>query len=126
MSMGRAPIWSLCSPQSSSIRDGEAPEVRISIIRDTLITSTFRSSVLDSRPALSPRFVPTSLERTTMSYFPFLSLKFFNQLPLMFSTSSPITFEAAGLLVLADLPAVALRTALTGGASFLDACPGHA
>ncbi|KAK0226750.1 hypothetical protein EDD85DRAFT_923412 [Armillaria nabsnona] len=42
----------------------------------------------------------------------------------MFSTSSisgPITFEAAGLLVLADLPAVALRTALTGGASFLDA-----
>ncbi|KAK0226795.1 hypothetical protein EDD85DRAFT_923423 [Armillaria nabsnona] len=42
----------------------------------------------------------------------------------MFSTSSisgPITLESAGLLVLADLPAVASRTALTGGASFLDA-----
>ncbi|KAK0190133.1 hypothetical protein F5146DRAFT_1122490 [Armillaria mellea] len=59
-----------------------------------------------------------------MSPFPFLSLDFFNQLPLLLSTSSipgPITLEAAGLLVLADLPAVALRTALTGGASFLDA-----
>ncbi|KAK0435885.1 hypothetical protein EV421DRAFT_1892498 [Armillaria borealis] len=39
----------------------------------------------------------------------------------MFSASSLVTFEAAGLLVLADLPAVALRTALTGRASFLDA-----
>ncbi|KAK0231704.1 hypothetical protein EDD85DRAFT_775453 [Armillaria nabsnona] len=42
----------------------------------------------------------------------------------MFSTSSisgPITLEAAGPLVLADLPAVASRTARTGGASFLDA-----
>ncbi|PBK72033.1 hypothetical protein ARMSODRAFT_1016034 [Armillaria solidipes] len=56
-----------------------------------------------------------------MGYFPFLSLGFFNQLPLMFSTSSPITFAAAGLLVLADFSAVALRPALTGGASFLDA-----
>ncbi|SJL04226.1 uncharacterized protein ARMOST_07587 [Armillaria ostoyae] len=59
-----------------------------------------------------------------MSSFPFLSLDFFNQLPLMFNTSSissPITLEAAGLIVLADLPAVASRTALTGGASFLDA-----
>ncbi|KAK0430078.1 hypothetical protein EV421DRAFT_352177 [Armillaria borealis] len=59
-----------------------------------------------------------------MTSFPFLSLDFFNQLPLMFSTSSlsgHITLEAAGLLALADLPAVASRTALTGGASFLDA-----
>ncbi|PBK88125.1 hypothetical protein ARMGADRAFT_443253 [Armillaria gallica] len=59
-----------------------------------------------------------------MSFSPFLSLDFFDQLRLMFSTSSisgHITLEAAGLLVLADLPAVASRTALTGGASFLDA-----
>ncbi|PBK58450.1 hypothetical protein ARMSODRAFT_967712 [Armillaria solidipes] len=59
-----------------------------------------------------------------MTTFPFLSLDFFNQLPLMFGTpsiSSPVTLEAAGLIVLADLPAVALRTALTGGASYLDA-----
>ncbi len=42
----------------------------------------------------------------------------------MFSTpsiSSPITLEAAGLLILADLPAVAFRMVLTKGASFLDA-----
>ncbi|KAK0491881.1 hypothetical protein EDD18DRAFT_529372 [Armillaria luteobubalina] len=63
-------------------------------------------------------------QRTTMSPFSFLSFDFFNQLPLIFRTSSipgPVTLEAAGLLVLADLPAVILRTALTGGASFLDA-----
>ncbi|KAK0438816.1 hypothetical protein EV421DRAFT_1713968 [Armillaria borealis] len=34
--------------------------------------------------------------------------------------SSPITLEAAGLIALADFPAVALRTALVGGACFLD------
>lgn len=34
--------------------------------------------------------------------------------------SSPITIGAAGLLALADLPAVTLRTALVGGACFLD------
>ncbi|KAK0211958.1 hypothetical protein IW262DRAFT_1280058 [Armillaria fumosa] len=34
--------------------------------------------------------------------------------------SSPITLEAAGLIVLADFPAVAQRTALVGGACFLD------
>ncbi|SJL18224.1 uncharacterized protein ARMOST_21802 [Armillaria ostoyae] len=59
-----------------------------------------------------------------MSSFPFLSLDFFNQLPLMFNTSSisgPITLETAGLLILADLPAVTSRTALTGGVSFLNA-----
>ncbi len=42
----------------------------------------------------------------------------------MFGTSSistPVTLEAAGLIALIDFPAVALRTALTGGASFLDA-----
>ncbi|KAK0491880.1 hypothetical protein EDD18DRAFT_1290675 [Armillaria luteobubalina] len=59
-----------------------------------------------------------------MTSFPFLPLDAFNQLRLMFNTSSfsgPITLEAAGLLVLADVPAVASRTALTGGASLLDA-----
>ncbi|KAK0472983.1 hypothetical protein IW261DRAFT_1506033 [Armillaria novae-zelandiae] len=63
-------------------------------------------------------------QRTTMTSFPLLPLDIFNQLRLIFNTSSisgPITLEAAGLLVLADLPAVASRTALTGGASFLDA-----
>ncbi|PBK88090.1 hypothetical protein ARMGADRAFT_442023 [Armillaria gallica] len=38
-----------------------------------------------------------------------------------FSISSPITLEAAGIIALIDFPAVILRTALTGGASFLDA-----
>ena len=38
-----------------------------------------------------------------------------------------ISLDAAGLLALADLSTIADRTALTGGASFLDAlvlCPG--
>ncbi|KAK0209870.1 hypothetical protein IW262DRAFT_1498167, partial [Armillaria fumosa] len=59
-----------------------------------------------------------------MTSFPFLPLDAFNQFHLMFNTSSfsgPITFEAAGLLVLADIPAVTSRTALTRGASLLDA-----
>ncbi|KAK0209865.1 hypothetical protein IW262DRAFT_1468158 [Armillaria fumosa] len=59
-----------------------------------------------------------------MSSFSFLSFDFFNQLPLMFSTTSipgPITLEATGLLMLADLLTVTLRMVLTGGASFLNA-----
>ncbi|SJL08090.1 uncharacterized protein ARMOST_11452 [Armillaria ostoyae] len=44
----------------------------------------------------------------------------FCELPLILTISSPKTLEAAGLLALADLPAVALRTALVGGACFLD------
>ncbi|KAK0224913.1 hypothetical protein EDD85DRAFT_230470 [Armillaria nabsnona] len=44
----------------------------------------------------------------------------FRELPLILTISSPITLEAAGLLALADLPTVTLRTALFGGACFLD------
>ncbi len=44
----------------------------------------------------------------------------FRELPLMLTISSPITLEATGLLALADLPAVTLRTALVGGACFLN------
>ncbi|KAK0443378.1 uncharacterized protein EV420DRAFT_1028366 [Desarmillaria tabescens] len=60
---------------------------------------------------------------TTMSSPPTSEFYTFPQLPFMLRTStisSPLTLGAAGLLALADLPAVALRTALTGGASFLD------
>ncbi|PBK86681.1 hypothetical protein ARMGADRAFT_477070 [Armillaria gallica] len=44
----------------------------------------------------------------------------FREFPLILTISSPITLEAAGLLALVDLPTVTLRTALVGGACFLD------
>ncbi|SJL08152.1 uncharacterized protein ARMOST_11515 [Armillaria ostoyae] len=65
------------------------------------------------------------LHTATSTLPPFFTFVFYNsrQLPLMLSTStisSPVTLKAVGLIALADLPAVALRTALVGGACFLD------